>query len=65
MTHYTDTHGSIDASRVRLIESFEIDYWTDRFGVSKERLETAVGKVGPMVFDVERELAKNQQDHEK
>lgn len=59
MTHPTDIRGSIDASRVRLNEAFEVDYWTDRFGVTKERLEKAVAKVGPMVFDVERELAKS------
>lgn len=59
MTQPMEIRGSIDASRVRLAEPFEVDYWTDRFGVSKERLEKAVAKVGPMVFDVERELAKS------
>lgn len=59
MTHPTEIRGSIDASRVRLTEPFEVDYWTDRFGVSKDRLEKALAKVGPMVFDVERELAKS------
>lgn len=57
MANYTSTSGSIDASRVRLNEQFEVDYWTDRFGVSKECLEKAVAKVGPLVFDVERELS--------
>jgi hypothetical protein len=35
-----------DSSRVSLSEDWEVDYWTDRFGVSRERLREAVQAVG-------------------
>ena len=39
-------------------EDYEVRYWTEKFGVSAERLRTAVQRVGVMVADVERELGK-------
>jgi hypothetical protein len=36
-----------DASRIALGEEYEVRYWTERFGVSRERLEQAVQAVGP------------------
>jgi len=38
--------GPQDASRVNLGEDYEVDYWTAKFGVTKEQLRTAVEKVG-------------------
>lgn len=35
-----------DASRVALSEEYEVRYWSERFGVSRERLEQAVEAVG-------------------
>lgn len=38
-----------DSSRIALSEDYELQYWTNRFGVSKERLEEAVEAVGNSV----------------
>ena len=35
-----------DSSRIALGEDYEVQYWTNRFGVSKERLQQAVEAVG-------------------
>jgi len=48
--------GQQDRSRISLQERHEVDYWTKRFGVSKERLEAAVKAVGHSVDAVERHL---------
>lgn len=50
--------GPADATRVNVNEDYEVQYWTDKFGVSADRLRKAVEKVGPMAKDVEKELAK-------
>ena len=38
--------GEPDRSRISLSEEHEVRYWTERFGVTKEQLAVAVGKVG-------------------
>jgi hypothetical protein len=48
--------GPADRSRINLLEPYEVQYWADRFGVSKERLSEAVHKVGHSAAAVEREL---------
>ena len=45
-----------DASRVNADDPDELHYWTERFQVSEGKLKSAVGKVGVIVDDVEREL---------
>lgn len=50
--------GPQDRARVNVNESWEVDYWCDRFGVTPARLRQAVKKVGPMAKDVRRELKK-------
>jgi len=35
-----------DASRVAMGEDYEVQYWTEKFGVSRERLQQAVDAVG-------------------
>jgi len=42
-----------DASRVALGEDYEVSYWTQRFGVSRDRLEEAVRAVGNGVDRIE------------
>ena len=51
----------IDLSRINLLEPDEVQYWADKFNVSKERLSEAVRKVGPSVDAVRRELQGSQQ----
>lgn len=45
-----------DAQRVNVNQEHELRYWTDKFGVSAERLKSAVERVGPMAEDVAAEL---------
>lgn len=48
--------GGQDRKRVSLSDDYEVRDWSAKFGVSEERLRAAVGKVGNMADDVEREL---------
>lgn len=56
MTDDRNKRGPEDASRINLNEDYEVEYWTNRFGVSKERLKAAVDKVGVSVDAVAKEL---------
>ena len=47
-----------DNRRIDVHETYELGYWSRKFGVSREQLAEAVQKVGPMAADVERELGK-------
>jgi hypothetical protein len=47
-----------DAKRINVNEEYELRYWSEKYGVSPERLRTAVQRVGVMAVDVERELGK-------
>jgi hypothetical protein len=46
-------------SRINLTEPHEVQYWADKFGVSKERLSEAVRKVGHSADAVAKELETN------
>jgi hypothetical protein len=35
-----------DGNLISLTEDYEIDYWTEKFGVSRERLAEAIRAVG-------------------
>ncbi|GAA0869748.1 hypothetical protein GCM10009116_15840 [Brevundimonas basaltis] len=48
--------GGQDHQRISLSDDYEARDWSAKYGVSEERLRAAVGKVGNMVDDVEREL---------
>jgi Protein of unknown function (DUF3606) len=48
--------GPADRSRINLAEPYEVQYWADKFGVSKERLSEAVHNVGHSAAAVEKEL---------
>ncbi len=51
--------GPADRSRINLSEPYEVQYWADKFDVSKERLSEAVRKVGHSADAVSRELKKS------
>jgi hypothetical protein len=38
--------GPADRSKISLLEPHEVQFWADKFGVSKERLGEVVRKVG-------------------
>lgn len=48
--------GPQDRSRIAMGEDYEVDYWTGRFGVSREALQRAGDAVGSSVDAVEQHL---------
>lgn len=48
-----------DRKRINIHEDHELRNWSQKFGVSLDRLKNAVSKVGVMADDVARELAKH------
>jgi len=50
--------GPQDRSRISLLEPHEVQYWADKFNVSKERLSEAVRNVGHSADAVEIELKR-------
>lgn len=50
--------GPADASRINMGEDYEVQYWTKRFGVSREELQNAVDRAGVSADAVARELGK-------
>lgn len=45
-----------DSSRIAMGEDYEVDYWTGKFGVSRDELQQAVNAVGNSAEAVERHL---------
>ena len=50
--------GPQDSSRVAMGEDYEVAYWTDKFGVSRERLQEAVDAVGNSADAIKTYLAR-------
>jgi hypothetical protein len=50
--------GQADRDRVNVHEPHEVEYWSKKWGVTREQLEAAVKKVGPMAKHVAIELGK-------
>ena len=44
--------------RINLHQDYEARYWSEKFNVSRDELESAANKVGVMADDVERELSR-------
>ncbi|MGM9478199.1 DUF3606 domain-containing protein [Pedobacter sp. GSP4] len=38
--------GNADRSKININESYEVDYWSNKFGVSKDKLKATVQIVG-------------------
>jgi hypothetical protein len=47
-----------DATKVNVNESWELDYWSKKFGVTKEKLKEAVKAVGTSAVLVQKYLGK-------
>jgi 3-oxoacyl-[acyl-carrier-protein] synthase III len=45
-----------DRSKINMHQSFEVKYWTHQLGVSRERLQQVVDKVGNSAATVRKEL---------
>ncbi|WP_421939365.1 DUF3606 domain-containing protein [Pedobacter sp.] len=50
--------GIADRTRININESYEVDYWANKFGVSKDKLKAVVQTVGTAVTQVENYLKK-------
>ena len=50
--------GSQDDLRINVHQEHEVRYWSENFHVTPERLKRAIEVAGPMVKDVQDELAK-------
>ncbi len=50
--------GGGDRLRINVNEDYELRDWSEKFGVTPEKLKDAVKKVGPMADDVRKELGK-------
>ena len=48
--------GPADRSRINMQESYEVEYWTKKFGVTKAQLQAAVTAVGVSAEKVEAHL---------
>jgi hypothetical protein len=48
--------GPQDSSRIAMGEDYEVEYWTEKFGVSRDALQKAVDAVGNSAEAVERHL---------
>lgn len=51
-------HEPQDSSRVAIGEDYEVRYWTEKFAVSRERLQEAVDAVGNSADAVRAYLAR-------
>jgi hypothetical protein len=48
--------GKQDDQRINVDQDHELSYWSEKLGVSGDRLREAVAKVGPMSKAVEQHL---------
>lgn len=48
--------GPADSSRINVNEDYEVAYWTDTLGISKEKLHEAVKAVGTSAKAVRKHL---------
>jgi len=58
MSDDTTIRAPQDSSRIALQEEYEVRYWTDKFGVTREELADAVNAVGHGADAVARHLGK-------
>lgn len=59
MADDNNNRGPQDRSRINLSEDYEVQYWTDKFGVSRAQLEEAVREVGSSAEAVEAKLRRD------
>jgi len=50
--------GKPDRDRININELSDLQDWSNKFGVSPDRLKEAVAKVGPMASEVAKFLGK-------
>ena len=55
----TTKTGKADDSQININESYEVQYWSEKFNVPQETLKSAVRAAGTRVDDVRDYLAEN------
>ncbi|WP_102944330.1 DUF3606 domain-containing protein [Stenotrophomonas sp. VV52] len=58
MTDDKSKTGGPDRERINVNEDYELQYWTNAFGVSADELREAVKAVGPTAAAVRQHLGK-------
>lgn len=58
MSDNTSLRGAQDRSRVSMSEAYEVEYWTGKFGVTRDALQEAVDAVGSSAVAVEEYLRR-------
>lgn len=58
MSDNTSLRGPQDRSRISMSEDYEVEYWTGKFGVTREALQEAVDAVGNSAAAVEEYLRR-------
>ena len=58
MSDDKNIRGPQDRSRINIHEDYELQYWSEKFGVSTDELKKAVAAVGVSAKDVEAFLGK-------
>ena len=53
----TKNRGEPDLSKININEPYEVKYWSHQLGVTPEKLQQAVEKVGNSAAAVRKELA--------
>jgi uncharacterized protein DUF3606 len=48
--------GKADDARINIERDHELRYWSEKFGVSREELQSAVAKAGPLIRNVREHL---------
>ena len=59
MSDNKNLRNSPDSQRINVNEDYEVQYWSKKFGVSKDQLVATIRRVGVMAEDVKRALIKN------
>jgi 3-oxoacyl-[acyl-carrier-protein] synthase III len=49
--------GQPDRSKINMSEGYEVQYWTKHLGISREKLQQLIDKVGNSAAAVRKELA--------
>jgi 3-oxoacyl-[acyl-carrier-protein] synthase III len=50
--------GQADRSKINMHEAYEVKYWTHQLGISRDKLQSVVDKVGNAAAAVRKELAR-------
>ena len=56
MSDDTSKRDPRDSSRINMNEDYEVRYWSEKFGITKQELSEAVRRAGSMAKDVEAHL---------